>query len=81
MRGSARYAPLGASALLSALVAVWAWGVLVEPESQVRFAVRETAYVSATFFLCAYLAAFVNALAMRIYLWSRRRAIVGEAAA
>jgi methionine sulfoxide reductase heme-binding subunit len=56
MRDSARYAPLGASALLSAMVAAWAYDVIAAPEAQVRFAVRETAYVSATFFLCAYVA-------------------------
>jgi sulfoxide reductase heme-binding subunit YedZ len=76
MRDSARYAPLGAAALLSALVAAWAYGVLVDPESQVRFAVRETAYVSATFFLCAYLARPLQRLAaspLATYLVRARR--------
>ena len=55
---------------------MWAYGVLVEPQSQARFAVRETAYVSATFFLCAYLARPLQALAaspLAAYLVRARR--------
>jgi len=83
MRDSARWAPLGASAALSALVAAWAYGVVVDPESQVRFAVRETAYVSATFFLSAYLARPLQILVaspLSAYLVRARRQ-VGLAAA
>jgi DMSO/TMAO reductase YedYZ heme-binding membrane subunit len=63
MRDNARYAPIGASALSSALVAMWAFGVVVGHDEQVRFAVRETAYVSATFFLFAYVARPLHLLA------------------
>lgn len=83
MRDSARYLPIGVSALLSVLVAGWAYGVLAVPEEQVRFAVRETAYVSAMFFLCAYVARPLHALAasaVSTYLVRARRQ-VGLAAA
>jgi len=76
MRADGRYRPIGSALALSAAVAVWAFTMIADPAEQLRFAVRETAYTSATFFLCAYVARPLNRLApsaVSRYLLAARR--------